>query len=183
MSNSNEDIESEVLDLISEKETLKQGFTKLLKLYQEDIYWQIRRMVGGHEDAADLSQEVWLIVYKNLEKFKRESALFTWIYRIAINTSLNFLKKSKTAKSKMRNLPVVSENLNGGELGGDEIWEILQEGVARLPEKQQLVFNLRYFEEKQYKEISELVGTSVGALKASYHLAVKKIEAHVKERI
>lgn len=183
MSNSKVDIEREVLDLISEQHTLMQGFNKLLKLYQEDVYWQVRRMVGSHEDAADQSQEVWLIVYKNLEKFKRESTLFTWIYRISINTSLNFLKKTKTAKNKIRNLPVASDKTYGETKSGDEIWEILQEGVGRLPEKQQLVFNLRYFEEKKYKEISEMLGTSVGALKASYHLAVKKIEAYVKERV
>ena len=183
MSNNKVELEREILILISKNDTLILGFNSIVALYQEDVYWQIRRMVGRHEDAADLSQEVWLQVFKNLKNFKKESTLYTWIYRIALNTSLNFLKKSKTAKNKMRDLPQVSDTMHGQLLESEEIWQLLQEGVAILPEKQQLVFNLRYFEEKKYKDISQLSGTSVGALKASYHLAVKKIEAYVKERL
>lgn len=180
---SKELIEAEVLELIDTQVTFLRGFEILLTLYQKDVYWQIRRMVDIHEDAADLSQEVWLIVYKKLSSFNRTSTLYTWIYRIAINTSLNFLKKRKNRHKKVEALPLLADTMNETLPTEETMWRMLQEAVQLLPERQQLVFNLRYFEEKKYQEISDLLGTSEGALKASYHIAVKKIEAYVKDKL
>jgi len=185
VSNSKEENEKEVLKLLRNKRTYKKGIELLLGLYQEQVYWQIRKMVNNHEDAADLSQEVWITVFRKIETFKGDSTLYTWIYRVTINKCLNFLKKEKQSRERNVMQNHLSENgVEGGtQIEGQAIWNLLQEAVRLLPEKQQMVFNLRYFEEKKYKEISQQLNTSQGALKASYHLAVKKIEAYVKENI
>jgi len=161
------------------------AFSKLVNTYQERLYWHIRRIVIGHDDADDVLQNTFIKAFKNLDKFREDSQLFTWLYRIATNEALTFLKKKKrnifvsidevghTLSSKLEASP---------ELSGDAIQLKLQQAILTLPTKQRLVFNMKYFDEMKYDEISEVTGTSVGALKASYHHAVKKIEAFVKKQ-
>ncbi|MFT4566629.1 MAG: RNA polymerase sigma factor (sigma-70 family) [Saprospiraceae bacterium] len=183
VSDSKEEIEKEILKLLRNKATYEKGIERLMLLYQEAVYWQIRRMVDRHEDAADLSQEVWINVFRKLDSFRGGSAIYTWIYRVTVNTCLNFIKKEKRKPKSGFFQSELSEGQVSHEIDSERIWNLLQESVRLLPEKQQMVFNLRYFEEKKYKEISQLLNTSEGALKASYHLAVKKIEAYVRENI
>ena len=159
------------------------AFNLLVRKYQERIYWHVRRMVIDHEDANDITQEIFIKVWKNLDSFREEANLYTWIYRIATNETLNFLKKKRTRFF----VPLVdvehqlSNSLESDvHYSGDEIQLTLQKALLSLPEKQRLVFNMKYFEEMKYEDISEVTGTSVGALKASYHHAVKKIEGFVK---
>lgn len=137
-----------------------------------------------HEDADDVVQEVFIKIYKNLENFREASQLFTWMYRIATNESLTFIKKKQ--RQHMQSIDEVQHELvdkiqNGPYIDGDEIQKRLQEAILALPDKQRLVFNMKYFESLKYDEIAEITGTSVGALKASYHLAVKKIENLLKQ--
>lgn len=157
-------------------------FRKLVEEYQERIYWHIRKIVITHDDADDVVQETFIKVYKNLDTFREASQLFTWIYRIATNEALNHLKKMQRKQSvSMDDVYQELENhLSHGEnIDGDEIQLKLQKALLGLPEKQRLVFNMRYFDDLKYDDISEITGTSVGALKASYHLAVKKIEDYL----
>ncbi len=158
------------------------GFKKIVETFQERVYWQIRRLVKNHEDTADIMQQVFIKVWKALPEFRGDSALYTWIYRIAFNESHTFL--SKAAKMKTADLdPPLFENaveVNGKNFSPEEIESIFHRALETLPEKQRLVFNLKYFDELKFTEIEEMLGTSVGALKASYHLAVKKIEEYIK---
>jgi len=165
-------------------ETRNYGFNLLVRKYQKQTYMQVRRMVLDHDDANDLVQETFLKVLKNLSQFREESKLFTWIYRISTNETLSFLNKKK----RKFMLPIfdytnqLSKNLEDDNFfTGDEIQKKLQKAILRLPAKQKLVFNMKYFDELKYEEISEVLGTSVGALKASYHIAVKKIEQFLKD--
>ena len=148
------------------------------------MYWHIRRIVLQHDDADDVLQNTFIKVYKNIQGFNGDSKLYSWMYRIATNEALNFLK------SKSRKLGLSSEALQDKTLAhleadvyfeGDQIQLKLQKAIASLPEKQKLVFNMKYFENMKYEEISEVLDTSVGALKASYHIATKKIESYLKE--
>jgi len=157
----------------------EQAFGLIVQKYQEKVYSLVRKMVIDHEDADDVMQEVFIKVWKGLPNFRNDAQLFTWIYRIATNESLGFLKKKK----KRFFLPIqdVQHELMGKldtdpMVSGDDIQKKLQKALLKLPEKQRLVFNMKYFEELPYQKISDILGTSVGALKASYHLAVKKIE-------
>lgn len=168
-------------DLLNPK-TQNQAFEILLKNFQKPLYNHIRNIVLNHDDTDDVLQNTFVKVFQNLNKFKGESKLFSWVYRIATNEALTFLNK----KAKL--VGVSSETLQNKTIDnlkadvyfdGNEIQIKLQRAIALLPEKQQLVFKMKYFEELKYEEISEIVGTSVGALKASYHIAVKKIEAFV----
>ncbi|MGB0368728.1 MAG: RNA polymerase sigma factor [Flavobacteriales bacterium] len=161
------------------------AFSKLVNTYQERLYWHIRRIVIDHDDADDVLQNTFIKAFKNLDKFREDSQLFTWLYRIATNESLTFLKKKK--KNIFVSMDDVSHQLSSTlesdpELSGDAIQLKLQQAILSLPNKQRLVFNMKYFEEMKYDEISEILETSVGALKASYHHAVKKIEAHIKNQ-
>ena len=147
--------------------------------YKERVYWLVRKMVIDHDDSNDLVQEIFVKVWNNLDSFRADSQLFTWIYRIATNECLNFLKKKK----RRFFLPIgdVESELNdildsGQYISGDDIQMKLQKALLKLPDKQRMVFNLKYYEDMKYTEMSEVTGTSVGALKASYHHAVKKIE-------
>ncbi len=159
------------------------AFKKLVQEYQERIYWHIRKIVISHDDADDVVQETFIKVYKNLDSFREASQLFTWIYRIATNEALNHLKK-KQRKQAISINDVYQELENhltqGVQIDGDEIQIKLQKALLKLPEKQRLVFNMRYFDDLKYDDIAEITGTSVGALKASYHLAVKKIEEYLE---
>ncbi len=175
--------DKELLEKIRNEETRNYGFNLLVRKYQEKIYWHVRRMVIDHDDADDLSQEVFIKVYQNISKFREDSKLYTWLYRIATNVCLNHLN----AKKRRFFIPVndVREELYSSLsqstlVTGDEIQEKLQKAVLQLPDKQRAVFNMKYFDEMKYDDIADVTGTSVGALKASYHHAVKKIEEYLK---
>ncbi|MEO9967035.1 MAG: sigma-70 family RNA polymerase sigma factor [Reichenbachiella sp.] len=175
--------DQDLLEKLSREESRNHGFNLLVREYQERIYWHIRKMVVDHDDSDDLVQEVFVKVWKNLDKFREDSSLYTWIYRIATNECLSFLKKKRNKFF----LPIndvageLSEKLDhGSHITGDEIQLKLQKALLKLPDKQRLVFNMKYFEEMKFSEISEITKTSVGALKASYHLAVKKIEHNIQ---
>ncbi|MDD3878215.1 MAG: sigma-70 family RNA polymerase sigma factor [Bacteroidales bacterium] len=174
----------DILNLFENEETKDFAFTVLVRNYQKQIYFLIRRMVINHEDANDLTQDTFIKVWQNLSAFKQQSKLFTWIYKIAVNVTITFLNNKK----KFLFIPFVdiesnlSNNLiNDPFFNGDSIQLKLQKAILTLPQKQRLVFNMKYYDELKYEEISEILGTSVGALKASYHLAVKKIEKYISE--
>lgn len=163
--------------------TQQAAFRKLLQLYQKPLYNHIRNIVLNHDDADDVLQNTFIKVFNSLKNFKGESKLFSWLYRIATNEALTFLKQ-KARKSGISNEEIQQKVIQSLEsdvyFDGNEIQLKLQKAIALLPEKQQLVFKMKYFEELKYEQISEIVETSVGALKASYHLAVKKIEEYLK---
>ena len=176
--------EEEILELLREPDTQRQGFDYLVKEYSERLYWQIRKMVYSHEDANDILQDVFIKAWLNIEKFRGDAKLSTWLYKIAINESITFINRSK---AKL-NLSIddddsfLLDKLEGDEyFDGDEAQLILQKAIVTLPEKQRLVFQMKYFNEMKYDEMSDILGTSVGALKASYHHAVKKVERFLKE--
>ena len=159
--------------------TQEAGFKILIKEYQQPLYWHIRKIVFDHEDADDVLQNTYIKVFKNIKNFRGESKLFSWMYRIATNEALTFIKQ-KSRKLRLSLNEFNEKQVNQLEADiyfeGDAIALKLQLAVANLPEKQRLVFNLKYYEELKYDEISEILETSVGALKASYHHAVKKIK-------
>jgi len=171
-------------DLISALKTEGQkeiAFRLLVKTYQERLYWHIRKIVISHDDADDLMQNVFIKVWKNIDNFREDSSLFTWLFRIATNESLSFLQQKK--RRNILSIDGVSDYLvetfeTDAHFEGDDLQKRLQLAVLQLPEKQRLVFNMKYYDEMKYEEIAEILKTSVGALKASYHHAVKKIEAH-----
>jgi RNA polymerase sigma factor (sigma-70 family) len=169
----------ELLEKLHSDESRNYGFNLLVRKYQERIYWHIRKMVIDHDDADDLVQDTFLKVWKNIGSFRQDAQLYTWIYRIATNECLNFLRKKR---SKFF-LPIndveheLSRKLESSDsIDGSEIQIKLQKALLKLPDKQRLVFNMKYYDEMKYEEISEITNTSVGSLKASYHYAVKKIE-------
>lgn len=176
--------EEALIKELKQKESQAKAFEVLVNTYKERLYWHIRRIVLDHNDADDVLQNTFIKVYRNIDGFKGESKLYSWLYRIATNESLTFLKqKSKKAgisDEELKNRMV--ENLQSDVyFEGDEIQLKLQRALATLPDKQKLVFTMKYFQEMKYEDISEALETSVGALKASYHLAVKKIESYLKE--
>ena len=167
-------------------QTREKAFRKLISLYKERLYWHIRKMVISHDDTDDVLQNTFIKIYKNISKFNQESKLFSWMYRIATNEAITFINK----RAKERNVAIseiheqLATNLECDVyFSGDEIQKILQQAIATLPQKQQLVFNMKYFDEIKYHEMSEILETSVGALKASYFHAVKKIESCIKNKI
>jgi len=170
-----------VLEL-SHPKTQNEAFRKLLQLYQKPLYNHIRAMVLNHDDADDVLQNTFVKVFANLKNFKGDSKLFSWMYRIATNEAITFMQQ-RAKKQGISNEEVQQKELNKLEsdvfFDGNEIQLKLQKAIATLPEKQQLVFKMRYFEEIKYEEMSEILTTSVGALKASYHIAVKKIEEYL----
>lgn len=166
------------------KENLKAGaFSAIVKEHSESIYWHIRRMVLGHEDANDIVQNTFIKAWMNIDSFQGKSKISTWLYRIAINETLTFLNKSQSTLVSLDSPEgAIAEQLESDSFFcGDKADAMLQEAIARLPEKQRLVFNLKYYDEMKYEEMSTLLDTSVGALKASYHIAVKKIEEYLKK--
>jgi len=171
--------DDEILEKFSNEKTRNEAFNLLISKYQEKIYWHVRRLVIDHDDADDLVQEVFIKVWKSLAKFRNDSKLYTWIYRIATNESITFLNKKK--QRNQTPLDEVSEELSeslvaSSYFNGDKIQMKLQQALLSLPEKQRLIFNMKYYDDLKYDEISAILGTSVGALKASFHIAVKKIE-------
>ncbi len=176
--------DEKLLELFAEKDSANYAFNLIVRKYQERLYWHIRRMVIDHDDADDVLQNTFVKVWKGLSNFKSESKLYTWLYRIATNETITFLNKKK--KRFFISLNDVEQELsyslehNDG-FSGDEIQLKLQKAILTLPEKQRMVFNMKYFEEMKYEDMSEILNTSAGALKASYHHAVKKIEDFFKE--
>jgi len=171
--------DKELLAKIRNPETRDYGFNMLVRGYQQRVYWHVRKMVIDHDDADDLTQEVFIKIHRYIDTFREDSQLFTWIYRIATNECLSFLKKKK----RRFFLPIgdVEGELTAkvdtsSTITGDEIQLKLQKALLKLPNKQRVVFNMKYFEDLTYEEMSDITTTSMGALKASYHLAVKKIE-------
>jgi RNA polymerase sigma factor (sigma-70 family) len=176
--------DQELLTKFGNAESRNLAFNQIVRKYSERVYRHCRKMVIDHEDANDLVQETFIKVFASLDNFRQSSSLFTWIYKIATNECLSFLRK----KRRRFFLPLVDytaelANKLESQLSpdADVIQKKLQNAILRLPDKQRLVFNLRYYDELSYEEIADITGTSVGALKASYHLAVKKIEEFVKE--
>ncbi|WP_290838313.1 RNA polymerase sigma factor [Flavobacterium sp.] len=175
--------EQKFIARLLDRKTQNEAFRELMSRYKRPLYNHVRSIVIDHDDANDVLQNTFIKVFQYLDKFKGESKLFTWIYRIATNEAITFLKQ-RARKSGISNEALQSkmvDNLQADvNYDGDEIALKLQKAVAILPEKQQLVFKMKYFQELKYEEISEILGTSVGALKASYHHAVKKIEESIK---
>jgi len=176
--------DDEIYKLLSNEKTKEKGFSILVGQLKEKVYWQIRRMVFLHEDTDDLVQEVFIKVYQNIGSFKRDAALSTWVYRIAMNHTINFLQSQKRKniihfsslnKTLLDNL---KQNISCDE---NDIEFKLQKALLSLPTKQREVFNLRYYDELPFKEMSSIMGTTESALKASYHFAAKKIQKKLLE--
>ena len=171
--------EQQLIQRLQNPATREQAFETLVREFQEQLYWQIRRMVLDHDDTDDILQNVFLKAWQGLEHFRGDARLSTWLYRIASNETINFLQRQK------RTMVSLSEDTESERIGhqlesdpyfdGDETEIQLQQAVQSLPPKQRQVFNMKYFQEMKYEDISEVMGTSIGALKASYHHAVQKI--------
>ena len=174
--------DNELIELFRTADRKHFAFNLLARKYQEKVYYFIRRMVIDHDDADDVVQNVFIKVWNNLDSFREDSKFFTWLYRIAVNESLSFLKNKRLHSFLTLSSPeaLMIKSLNSESyFDGEEIQKRLRKAIMLLPKKQQLVFNMRYYDELSYEEMSEILGTSVGALKASYHFAVKKIEQSV----
>ena len=174
--------EAKLLSQLKFDDSKEIAFKVLIKRYKENLYWHIRKIVISHDDADDVLQNTFIKVFKNIDKFNGDSKLYTWMYRIATNESITFLN------SKARRKKISNETLNENALqnlvtdvyfDGDEIQLKLQKAIAQLPRIQQLVFNMRYFDNIKYRDMSVILETSEGALKASYHIAVKKIKIYL----
>lgn len=175
--------EKKLIEDLQNPATARQAFDTLMRTYGEQIYWQIRKMVVNHDDANDLLQNCFIKTWKNIHNFRGDARLSTWLYKIAVNESINFLNKERQRLgiTEASDDSFLLQNLESDKyFDGDELQLRLQQAVAKLPEKQRLVFNMRYYDDMKYEEMSEILGTSVGALKASYHHAVKKISAAIE---
>lgn len=167
-------------------QTKERAFRTLITLYKERLYWHIRKIVLSHDDADDVLQNTFIKIHKNINTFKANSKLYSWMYRIATNEAITFINK----RAKEKNVSIEEWHQNNAasliddvNFSGEEIQLILQKAIATLPQKQQLVFNMKYFDDLKYNEISEILETSIGGLKASYHHAVKKIEEYIKTKV
>lgn len=174
--------DKELISMLNEPQTRREGFAAMVNQYSEQLYWKIRHIVLTHEDANDTLQNTFIKAWNNLETFRGKSSLSTWLYRIAINESLDFIRKQKACSniSADEDLSVANKLLADEYFDGDEAQAKLYEAVAQLPDVQRVVFTLKYFNEMKYSEMSKQLGTSEGALKASYHLAVKKLTEYFK---
>ncbi len=178
------DVEEQILALLRSEKTFERGFRLLMNTYKERLYWHIRRLVLTHEDADDVLQNTFIKVYRGIEHFEGKSRLYTWLYRIATNEALSFLESRRRhyAAALEDGEHALLQRLQGDAwFDAEKLQRRLYEAIAHLPERQRLVFNLRYFEEMPYEEISQLLNTTVGALKASFHHAVKKVETYIAE--
>ena len=182
--------DQQIQQLLSNRDTQRRGFEMLVRQYSEQLYWIVRRIVLSHDDANDVLQNSFLKAWNGLDSFHGESKVLTWVSRIAINESLDFLRRNKRAAVGEASLGDGSKALGSvadrlvadSYFDGTEVEALLQEAIAQLPDVQRTVFQLRYFDEMKYSDISRLLGTSEGALKASYHIAVKKISDFFKSR-
>lgn len=176
--------EKEIIKQLNDPKTQRKAFEKVVRMYSEQLYWQVRRIVLSHDDADDVLQNVFMKAWTHLDSFSQESRISTWLYRIAINESIDFMRRQK----KQQQVSVDNEDLSVANMlmaddyfDGNQTQAMLQEAIAQLPDVQRTVFNMRYFDEKKYSEISQVLHTSEGALKASYHIAVKKISEFFKQ--
>lgn len=176
--------DQELVCLLSDPMTRREGFSAMVRQYSEQLYWKVRRIVLNHEDANDVLQNSFIKAWKSLDTFQGKSSVSTWLYRIAINESLDFVRKQKAAESISadEDLSVANRLMADEYFDGDETQAQLQEAVAKLPEVQRTVFTMKYFDEMKYSEMSKVLHTSEGALKASYHLAVKKITEYFQNK-
>ena len=175
--------EKEIIARLKDDKTKEAAFSAIVRAYGEQLYWQIRHMVLSHDDANDVLQNTFLKAWAHIDSFRGEAQISTWLHRIAINETLTFMNK------RQNTLPIdtpegeVAYTLESDTFfNGDHADALLQEAISQLPEKQRLVFNMKYFREMKYEEISQILDTSIGALKASYHLAVKKIEKYFNDK-
>lgn len=174
--------ETEIIELMSSEKTREKGVRSMMDAYQSRLYWHIRRLIVDHDLAQDVLQDTFIKAYQNFHQFKQDSQLYTWLYRIATNESLQQLNKLKKMQKSdegsdyhLQNL--VAENVSAE---ADEIQILLQKAIQSLPEKQKLVFTLRYYDDLPYEEISKIVDMSVGTLKTNYHYAKQKVEDYIK---
>jgi|TARA_B110000503_G_scaffold143277_1_gene243735 RNA polymerase sigma factor (sigma-70 family) len=176
--------ESNFIESLKNKKTQNSAFETLLNNYKQPLYWHIRKIVLNHDDADDVLQDTFVKIFKGISKFKGESKLYTWMYKIATNESLNFLKlrAKKYFQSSEEMMNTLANNLKEDPyFDGDMVQLELQKIISNLPDKQKLVFQMKYEQKMKFNDISEILGTSVGALKASYHIAVKKIKEKIKK--
>lgn len=178
-----EETDRDLVTRLKDESTRDVAFRQLVTIYQERLYWHIRKIVINHDDTDDVLQNTFVKVWRNLERFREESALYTWLYRIATNEAITFLNSKK--RRNLMPLNEVSdhlmENLSSDPFfNGDDLQMKLQKAILQLPEKQRIVFNMKYFDDIKYEEMSKILDTSVGALKASFHHAVKKVEEYIK---
>lgn len=176
--------DSQLLELIKDKETSERGFRLLIDLYKERVYWHVRRMLIDHDDTDDVVQDVFIKVWRNIRKFKGDSEIYTWIYRIATNEAIAFLKKKRRSSlftSRGYDEWMAGKLENEAFFNEDDNAMRFQRALLSLPDKQRLVFNMKYFDELKYEKISEITGISTGGLKASYHHAVRKIKKELSE--
>lgn len=175
--------ERELIEKLQNEATRRAAFEEMVNQYSKKLYWQIRHLIVDHDDTDDVLQNVFLKAWNNMGTFKGDSQIFTWLYRIAYNESITFLNKKKNQMSLDDISDGIANKLESDNYyDGNETQRILQEAIATLPEKQKAVFTMKYYEEMKYEEMAEITGTSVGALKASYHIAVQKISAYVKSK-
>ncbi|MBP0903311.1 RNA polymerase sigma factor [Mariniflexile gromovii] len=176
--------EVQLLEALKSESHKERAFRELITLYKERLYWHIRNIVKSHDDTDDVLQNTFIKIYKNIHNFKGDSKLFSWMYRIATNEAITFInqnaKRLQTTSEEVQSI-AISKLSSDVYFEGDAIQLKLQKAIATLPEKQQLVFNMKYFQDLKYSEMSDILETSEGALKASYHIAVKKIEAYLTE--
>lgn len=177
--------EQKLVAELQNETTASKAFETLMRTFSEPLYWQIRKMVFNHDDANDLLQNVFLKAWNNIHNFRGDAKLSTWLYKIAVNESINFINREKNRlniSADNEDTSFLIDRLESDEyFDGEELHKELLKAVAALPEKQRLVFNMKYFDDMKYEDMSNILGTSVGALKASYHLAVKKIENFFKD--
>lgn len=172
--------EQEILKLLASPDTQRNGFEAIVRQYSEPLYWKIRRFVLYHDDADDILQNVFMKAWINIDTFKGDAKLSTWLYRIAINESLDFLRKQKTVNGTEEDISVANKLMADEYFDGDATQAKLQEAVAMLPDVQRMVFNLRYYDDMKYAEMAKMLSRSEGALKASYHIAVQKVMEYIK---
>lgn len=176
--------DEDIIALLGNESTYEQAFRMILKAYKEKIYYHVRKIVVDHDDADDVTQETFIKIWRNLDKFRGDSKLYTWLYRIATNEALTFLQKKRKDNSVSIDdnellVAALESPRSDAYLDGEEIQLKLQKALLELTDKQRVVFNLKYFENLKYEEIAEITDTSVGGLKATYHFAVKKIEEYL----
>ena len=183
MNTMNEMDDNEIVRLFHSEKGEEQAFRILVEKYSQRLYWHIRKIVISHEDSDDVLQETFVKVWQGLKEFRQESRLFTWMYRVATNEAINFLaEKSRRPYGNSQEITPMLENQLESDIffNGDDIQRELQRAVLKLPEKQRIVFNMKYFEDMKYEDMAEVRNVAVGTLKATYHNAVKKIEESMR---
>ena len=172
--------DSQMMKSLADPEQARKAFEQVVSRYSEPLYWKIRHIVVDHDDANDVLQNTFLKAWRSLGDFRQESKLSTWLYRIAINESLDFVRREQKMRNMDGDVALASRLVADNYFDGDQTQALLQEAIATLPDVQRTVFNLKYFDEMKYSDMSKLMGVTEGALKASYHIAVKKITAYVQ---